>query len=68
MAFQNQRWIGGIMQFAEYEKPPRATKEMIDAFEKKNELPDKVYKKALTAPTLNKPAKTKFKSKDIFMK
>ena len=56
------------MQAAEYEKPPRATKEMIDAFEKKNELPDKVYKKALTAPTLNKPAKTKFKSKDIFMK
>ena len=33
-----------------------------------NVMPDKVYKKALTAPTLNKPAKTKFKSKDIFMK
>lgn len=56
------------MQVAEYEKPPRATKEMIEAFEKKNELPNKVYKKALTAPALNKPAKTKFKSKDIFMK
>lgn len=67
MASKSLKWIGGIMQFAEYEKPPRATKEMIDAFEKKNELPDKVYKKALTAPTLNKPAKTKFKSKDIFI-
>ena len=30
------------MRLLEYEKPPRATKEMIDAFEKKNELPDKV--------------------------
>ena len=56
------------MRASEYEKPPRATKEMIDEFEKKSELPDKVYKKALTAPSLNKPAKTKFKSKDIFMK
>ena len=56
------------MRVAEYEKPPRATKEMIDKIEKKDELPDKVYKKTLTAPTLNKPAKVKFKSEDIFMK
>lgn len=55
------------MRASEYEKPPRATKEMIAEFEKKAKLPDRKHEKTYTAPILDKPAKTKLKSENIFM-
>jgi len=56
-----------MMRSAEYEKPPRASKKMIEAFDKQAGLPDKDYKGVHTAPVLNKPATTRLKSKDIFI-
>jgi hypothetical protein len=40
---------------------------MIEEFGKQAGLPDKDYKVVHTAPVLNKPAKTKLKSEDIFI-
>lgn len=56
-----------MMRSAEYEKPPRASKKMIEEFGKQAGLPDKDYKVVHTAPVLNKPATTRLKSKDIFI-
>ena len=52
---------------SEYEKPPNITKEMSDEIDENTKKPGKEYKNVLKAPILNKPAKTKFKSEDIFI-
>ena len=56
-----------MMSLAEYEKPPRPSKKMIEELGKQAGLPDKASKGVHTAPVLNKPATTSLKSKDIFI-
>ena len=55
------------MRLYEYEKPPRASKKMIEALGEQIVLPDNDSKKVYTAPVLDKPATTRLKSKDMFI-
>lgn len=55
------------MRSYEYEKPPRASKEMLEVLGEQIVLPDNDSKRVYTAPVLDKPATTRLKSKDMFI-